>query len=174
MNIYLIEECIYFMEDYEILQENVFHNIQNKLFSLSINDIKNKISDHKKKADDKLQRKGFSKKFIDSFTKKIAKDVKNKIKIDSVKDINKKNINKFYNLLQYKIKKELQNDINLKYRFGEGKFILSVIVLFIISISGTLAFMTSFSGFLVLPFFWFLMSFIYHILVSKYIDEYYD
>jgi len=170
MNV-LIEECVYFMEDYEILQENVFHDLQDKLFSLSINDIKNKILNYKKKADNKLQKQGFSKKYIDSFTNKIAKDVKNKIKINKISDINKQNTSKFINQLYMKVKNELKNNTDLKNKIGEGKFILSTIFLFIVSVIGTIILIVSISGILLLPFFWFLMMIMYQLLVNKYLED---
>ena len=173
MDTFLIEDCIFLIEDYTILYEaNLFSKLQDKLSSLSISDMKNKILDYKQKADDKLLRLGFSKKFIDQTTSKLANSVKNKIHINNVSDANKKNANMFIKKMSKKIKNELKNNADMKSRFGELKFIASVIALFIVSVMGTISLIITIKGILLLPIFWFFMTVIYQLLINKYLSDY--
>jgi len=173
MDTFLIEDCIFLIEDYTILYEaNLFNKLQDKLSNLSIVDIKNKLLNYKQKADDRLMRLGFSKKFINQTVNKISNDIKNKIHINSMSDVNTKNANIFIKKLSNKIKKELKNNADMQARFGEVKFITSVIALFIFSVMGTLTLIMTIKGILIIPLFWFFIIVIYQILISKYIDDF--
>jgi len=172
MNIYLIEEYIYLSEDVNILfHENLISSFQNKLASMSMVDMKNKLLSNKDKAIDKLKRNGFNQQTIDKIINKIVNKYKNKIKIEKLSDANMNNAKKFIKSIGNDIKKEL-SQYDIKNRFSEGKLILSVIALFIIAFMGTLLLIITIKGILLIPLFWFFILVTYQLITQKYINEY--
>jgi len=171
-NIFFLEEYIYFTEDINILlNENLISSVYTKIYSMSASEIKEKLLNYKIKAIDKLQKFGFDKNEINNIINKISKKYKN-IKINKISDVNTKNSQKFINSISHDIKKELNNK-NIQHRFGEGKLIVSMTGWFIVAIIGTMILMTSITGFLSIPVYWFFMLCLYQLIINKYIDDYY-